>query len=32
MLDGKALGAEPTLDEGKLVDKESIPVADMSPE
>jgi hypothetical protein len=32
MLDGKATGAQPPIEEGRLVDKEGIPLGDMSPE
>ena len=32
MLDGKAMGSQPSLEDGRLVDKEDIPLSDMSPE
>ena len=32
MLDGKALGAQPQLEEGKLIAKEDMPISDMKAE
>ena len=29
MLDGKAVGAQPSPEEGKLIDKKEVPLADM---